>query len=151
MRDRLTRAQSPAKAVAAPAPRGPRRSGLPPGEGGPHARHAVHEALHRHGGGEGGPHVRGAHSSTFQLNVRAFWYMGAHLGGVYGVLGGISGHLGCIVCQKRLRLSSEVDGCKPLPHVGAVRALVRAVHARHQHVRLLAQYVAAQVELESKS
>jgi len=31
------------------------------------------------------------------------------------VLGGIRGCLGCIWCQKRLRLSSEVDECKPLP------------------------------------
>jgi hypothetical protein len=29
--------------------------------------------------------------------------------------GGIRGCLGCVSCQKRFRLSSRVDECKPLP------------------------------------
>ena len=37
------------------------------------------------------------------------------LGGAYGVSMGIRGCPGFILCQKRLRLSWEVDECKPLP------------------------------------
>jgi len=52
---------------------------------------------------------RGLHSSSFQLNVSASCGIeGASMGysdGDYGVLGGIRGCFGCIVCQKRLRLS----------------------------------------------
>jgi len=31
------------------------------------------------------------------------------------MLGDVRGILGCILCQKRLRLSGKVDECKPLP------------------------------------
>jgi hypothetical protein len=52
---------------------------------------------------------RGLHSSTFRLNVSALCGIGGAfrgcLGVVYGVSGGIGGRLGCISCQKRLRLS----------------------------------------------
>ena len=59
------------------------------------------------------PRARGLHSSTFQLNGSAFCGMGGAfkdllkgcLGGVCEVLGGIRRWLGCILCQKRLRLS----------------------------------------------
>jgi len=61
---------------------------------------------------------RGLHSSTFRLNVSDFCGTGGAFegcsGGVYGVLGGIGGCIGCIMCQKRLKLSGEVDECKPL-------------------------------------
>jgi len=52
------------------------------------------------------------------------------------VLGGIRGCLGCILCHKRLRLSLEVDRCKPLPLLhtifvprgrGVVHRIVRAL------------------------
>ena len=53
---------------------------------------------------------RGLHSSTFRLNVSPLWEIGGavrgcFIGGVEGVLWGIRGCLGCILCQKRLRLS----------------------------------------------
>ena len=52
---------------------------------------------------------RGLHSSTFRLNVSAFCGIrGACwgcLGGDQDVSGGMRGCLGCILCQKRLRLS----------------------------------------------
>ena len=52
---------------------------------------------------------RGLHSFTFQLNVSAFCgikgsFRGSSGGGLK-VLGGIMGCVGCILCQKRLRLS----------------------------------------------
>ena len=37
------------------------------------------------------------------------------LGGIKEVIGVVTGCVGCILCQKRLRLSSKVDECKPLP------------------------------------
>ena len=52
---------------------------------------------------------RGLHSSTFRLNVSAFYVTeGAfrgYPGGVLGVLGGSKGCLRCIWCWKWLRLS----------------------------------------------
>ena len=55
------------------------------------------------------PSSRDLHSSTFRLNVSAFCGKGAAIRGgleaVYGVVGGISGCLGHLLCQKRLRLS----------------------------------------------
>jgi hypothetical protein len=53
---------------------------------------------------------RGLHSSTFRLNVSAFCVLGgafrSRLRGVWQVAKGISkGCLGCILCQKGLRLS----------------------------------------------
>ena len=61
---------------------------------------------------------RGLHSSTFRLNVSALCEMGVHLGLFIGcfrrIFAGIRGCLGCILCQKRLKLSSTVDECKPL-------------------------------------
>ena len=68
---------------------------------------------------------RGLHSSTFRLNVSAFCGTGGAfrgcLGGAQEVNGGITGCLrvGCILCQKRLRLSWKVDECKPLVAGGA--------------------------------
>ena len=60
---------------------------------------------------------RGLHSSTFQLNLSAFGGIGGAYWGCLGVvcevLGGIRGCLGCILCQERLRLSKDVDECKP--------------------------------------
>jgi Leucine-rich repeat (LRR) protein len=59
---------------------------------------------------------RGLQSSTFQLNVSAL--CGVHSGVVFGVVqeifGGFGECVGCILCQKRLRLSCKVDECKPL-------------------------------------
>jgi len=56
-----------------------------------------------------GGRSRGSHSSTFRLNVSAFYGTGGAfrdcLGGFKGVSGGIMGYYGCILCQKRLRLS----------------------------------------------
>jgi len=77
-------------------------------------------------GGGGPPIIRGLHSSTFQLNVSASCGIGVAfrgcLGGVWGVyrvytgvLGGIKGCSRCIWCQNQLRLSWEMDECKPLP------------------------------------
>jgi len=55
------------------------------------------------------PVLRGLHSSTFWLNLSAFCGIGGAcrggLGGVQEMLGGIRGCAGCILCQKRLRLS----------------------------------------------
>ena len=52
---------------------------------------------------------RRLHSSTFRLNVSAFDGIGCAFrgcfGGFKGVSRGITGCLGCILCQKRLRLS----------------------------------------------
>jgi hypothetical protein len=60
---------------------------------------------------------RGLHSSTVQLNLSALYGIrGARRGcvsraqGVFGCLGCV----GCILCQKRLKLSLEVDECKPM-------------------------------------
>ena len=54
------------------------------------------------------PPTRGLHSSTVRLNLSAFCGLGVALRGclrgVYGVLGAIRTWLGCILCQKRLRL-----------------------------------------------
>ena len=59
--------------------------------------------------GGAGAAGRGLHSSTFRLNVSAFCGKGGafmdRLGGVSEVSGDIRGYLGCILCQKRLRLS----------------------------------------------
>jgi len=53
---------------------------------------------------------RGLHSSTFRLNVSAFYgigsaFRGCFTGGVQGVSGGLRGCPRCVLCQKRLRLS----------------------------------------------
>jgi hypothetical protein len=52
---------------------------------------------------------RGLHSSTFRLNCSAVYGIGAAfrgcLEGVWRVLGGGRGCLGCNLCQKRLRVS----------------------------------------------
>jgi len=94
------------------------------------------------------PEARGLHSSTFQLNVSAFYSIGGALRGCLGsvlvVVGDYRGYLGCILCQKRLRLSLEVDECEPLPETLAERALLLAakVLARYQgltHVHFSAQ------------
>jgi len=68
------------------------------------------------------PMSRSLHSSTFRLNLSTFCGMGVHVGMFRGCLGGVRGLLrsirgcsGCILCQKRPRLSCEVDECKPLP------------------------------------
>jgi len=65
------------------------------------------------------PRPRGLHSSNFRLNVSALCEIGgAFRIFVWGVLdgsGGMKGSLGCILCQKRLRLSRKMDECKPLP------------------------------------
>ena len=60
----------------------------------------------------GGPRGRGLHSFTFRLNLSAFCVIGVDLGVVqgvpgrcHGVLSSIRGCLGCILCQKQLRLS----------------------------------------------
>jgi len=61
---------------------------------------------------------RGSHSSTLRLNASAFCGIGGTfrgcLGSVYDVRGGIRGFSGCILYQERLRLSLNVDECKPL-------------------------------------
>jgi len=61
---------------------------------------------------------RGLHSSSFRLNVSALCGIGAAfrgcLGGVSGVIRGIRGVQSEFLFQKRLRLSCEVDECKPL-------------------------------------
>jgi hypothetical protein len=55
------------------------------------------------------PQTRGLHSSTFQLNISAFCGIGGALRGCLAsfqeVAGGMRRWLGCILCQKRLRLS----------------------------------------------
>jgi len=61
------------------------------------------------------PAARGLHSFTFQLNMSAFCETGGVFRGCLGVSRGIKGCPGCILCQKRLRLSSKQDECKPLP------------------------------------
>ena len=52
---------------------------------------------------------RGLHSSTFRINVSAFYGKGGAcrgcLGGVSGVAGDIRRYLGYTLCQKRLRFS----------------------------------------------
>jgi len=51
---------------------------------------------------------RGLHSSNFRLNVSAFCGIGGAFGGSLDCVeevSGFQGHLGCILCQKRLRLS----------------------------------------------
>jgi hypothetical protein len=50
---------------------------------------------------------RGLHSSTvsFWLNLSAFCGIQGAFRGIYEVSRGIRGCLGCILCQKRLRLS----------------------------------------------
>jgi len=57
---------------------------------------------------ESAPAVRDLHSSTFQLNVSAFCGIRSaftgHLGCFTGV-GGFIGCFGCVLCQKRLKLS----------------------------------------------
>jgi len=67
------------------------------------------------------PRLRGLHSFTFQLNVSALCEIGGAFrrcsGGVLGVVGGMTGYLECILCEKRLRLSRKVDECKPLPRI----------------------------------
>jgi len=54
---------------------------------------------------------RGLHSSTFQLNLSAFYGIGGALRGcvararVEGLTGGVQGVQGVFVCQTRLKLS----------------------------------------------
>jgi len=49
---------------------------------------------------------RGLHSSTLGLSVNTLLGIGGALWGLFrGVLGGIRGCLGCVLCKKRLRLS----------------------------------------------
>jgi hypothetical protein len=61
---------------------------------------------------------RGLHSSAFRLNVSAFCGIGGafrcYVGGIQAVSGGVKMCTGCIIFQKRLRLSWKVDECKPL-------------------------------------
>ena len=61
---------------------------------------------------------RGLHSLTSQLNLSALYGTRVARRGcvarVTGVLGGVLGVLGVFVCQTRLKLSLEVDECKPL-------------------------------------
>jgi hypothetical protein len=75
------------------------------------------------------PQCRGLHSSNFQLNISAF----CGVGGAYVVSGDIRGGLGCICFQKRLRLSWEVDECKPLPQ--CLRTWRRTHNARASHAQ----------------
>ena len=74
---------------------------------------------------------RGLHSSTFWLNVSAFCGIGgASRGcfeGIEEVSGVTRGCVGCVLCQKWLRLSSKVAECKPL--VVGLEAEVRALRA----------------------
>ena len=62
---------------------------------------------------------RGSHLSTFRLNVSAFYGIGGAIRGYQGVdeevFGAIMRCPGCILCQKRLRLSWELNECTPLP------------------------------------
>jgi len=61
---------------------------------------------------------RGLHSSTSQLNLSAFYGRGDALrgcvGGAQEVSRDIRGYSGILLCKKCLRLSLEVDECKPL-------------------------------------
>ena len=66
---------------------------------------------------------RGLHSSTFQLNLSAFSGIGgAFRGCLRGVQGVVKGYSGLILCQKRLRLSCEMDEYKPLVFGGRFHA-----------------------------
>ena len=62
--------------------------------------------------------TRGLHSSTFQLNLRVLYGIGVArrhcVARIEGVLGGIYGEKGLFLCQTRLKLSCEVNECKPL-------------------------------------
>jgi hypothetical protein len=52
------------------------------------------------------PRGRGLHSSTFRLNVSAFSGMGDAFRDCFGGCAGVCRRcLGCILCQKRLKLS----------------------------------------------
>jgi len=69
------------------------------------------------------PPTRGLHSSTFQLNLSALYGIGGARGDclarIKGVSGGAWGVKGVFVCQIRLKLSWEVNECKPLPPTAA--------------------------------
>jgi len=79
------------------------------------ARHARHVGRARYVG-RSRRKARGLHSSTFQLNVRAFCGIGGAFTGwvVQGVIERCWEVLGGVLYQKRFRLSSEVDECQPL-------------------------------------
>ena len=81
------------------------------------AEHAVREA----------PAEQGLTLVHFWLNVSAFCWIRGALRGCFGSvfevgLGGNRGFLGCNLRQKRLRSSSNVNECKPLPQRGKTRA-----------------------------
>ena len=68
-----------------------------------HMRSMRHSAPGRQGRKRRKPTNRGLHSSIIQLNVSAFCGIGSAFMGC--CIGGIRGYPGCILCQKRLRLS----------------------------------------------
>ena len=88
--------------------------------------------------GEQRPRGRALHSFAFRLNVSAFCGIGGAIRGYQGIVQGVLGVtmkcVGCILCQKRLRLSWKVDECKPLPRGRLQRqdviGLLGGVHAQ---------------------
>jgi hypothetical protein len=69
----------------------------------------------------------------FSLQRKRFlWDRGSHSGsqGLFkGCSGDVRGYSVCISCQKRLRLSLEVDECKPLPSAAGRRGQSAAVNS----------------------
>ena len=62
------------------------------------------------------PTARGLHSFTSQLNVSAFYGIGGAWGGFVACVKGVFRVVRVFcVCQARLKLSSKVNECKPLP------------------------------------
>ena len=82
---------------------------------------AAHDAAAGHGAAVLVPRCAGAQGLTlvhFSAQRKRFgWVEGYIYGLCRGFVGGIRGCLGCILCQKRLRLSREVDESKALPGV----------------------------------
>jgi hypothetical protein len=68
---------------------------------------------------------RGLHSSTSQLDFSAFYGIGGArrdcVARVKRGFRGCLGYVGCLLCQTRLKLSCEVDECKPLVQGRAAR------------------------------
>ena len=94
------------------------------------------------GAGGGVPRGRGLHTPTFRLNVSAFCGIGGAIngcsGGVRQAFGDIRPCHGCILCQKRLRLSWTMDECKPLPR-GEPHAEVDVPEGGQEPVRAVHQ------------
>jgi hypothetical protein len=65
-------------------------------------QHPLRGAEHAGQGGGRGHAGEGLHSFTSDLNLSAFCGIG---GAFRGCFGGVKGCLGCVMCQKRLRLS----------------------------------------------